>query len=392
MPTTAYLAGTDSNDLELSYAAETTWGVSPTLVNYKKFRCNSESFSEQKNRTRPPEIRSDWQSAAMTTQDVQAKGSLQFGISYGNADDLLAGALTGAWTADLAISDDDISFAGGTNTIESLTSGKFTDVSVGQHIRVSGAANAANVGYFRVVGKPDNLTLEVDADLTTEAVGSVITISGSMLRNAKVFNSFSIQKRLASNLGFIYPGTFFSGGQINASRGQFFSGQLDALCKAEVKASAAVGTGFDAAPTNKVMNSVGHFKGLRLEDEAATVKIMSLNTTFTRDGAAMAFAMGSEAAQGLGSVGQLSASGTMEVYFEDFSLYDEYKAEAALLTSYRVTDGAGNTYIVTVPELVLGQATITAGGPNQPVMAQFNWAADPSSTYGCSLQIDRFAA
>lgn len=392
MPTTAYQAGTDSNDLELSYAPEDTWGTSPTGVHYKKTRVNQESFSEQKNRTRPPELRPDWQAAPMVTQDVQARGSLQFGISFGNSDDLIAGAFMGAWTADLAISANDIAFDGDTKTISSVTAGKFTNVVAGQHIRVSGASNPENNGFFRVTSKASNQAFAVDGDIVDEAASADITISGSMLRNAKVFTSFSLQKRFKANLGFIYPGTFFSGGQINASRGQFFSGQLDALCKSEEKAAAAVGTGFDAAATNRVMNSVGNFKGFRMDDEASAAKIMSLNTTFARDGAAMAFAMGGESAVGVGSVGQFNASGTMQVYFEDYDLYDAYKSEDALLISYRVTDEAGNTYIVSVPQLVLGNSQIVAGGPNQPVMAQFQWAADPSETLGCSMQIDRFSA
>lgn len=392
MPTSAYMAGTDSNDLELSYAPEATWGTSPTGVNYKKVRVNSESFAEQKTRSRPPEIRSDWQSAPQTTQDVQARGGMQFGISYGNTDDLLAGALTGAWTADLNITGDDISFAATGNLIESETTGKFTSVAVGQHIRVAGAGQAGNNGFFRVVSKADNETLEVDGTLTNETAGADIVISGSMLRNAKTFTAFSVQKRLSASLGFIYPGTFFTGGQINASRGQFFSGQLDALCKGETKAATAVGTGFDAAPTNRVLDAVGNFKGFKFDDEVAAAKIMSLNTTFTREGANMAFAMGGSDAAGVGSVGQLAASGTMQVYFEDYDLYDAYKAEEGMLISYRVEDVLGNCYIVSVPELVLGQSQITVGGPNQPVMAQFNWAADPSAALGCTLQIDRFAA
>ena len=391
MATSAYQAGTDSNDLELSYAAETTWGTSPA-GNYQKVRVNSESFAEQKSRTRPPEIRSDWQSAPNTTQDVQARGGMQFGISYGNTDDLIAGALTGAWSTDLDIGGTDISFDASTNTIESETAGKFTNVVLGQHIRVSDAGQAGNNGFFRVVAKPDNLTLEVDGTLTNEAATADVSITGSMLRNAKVFTSFSIQKRLKSNLGFIYPGTFFTGGQINASRGQYFSGQLDALCKSEEKAASAVGSGFDAAPNNRVFNSVGNFKGFSFNDVPSAAKIMSLNTTFGRTGANMAFAMGDEAAAGVGSVGQLEASGTMSIYFEDYDLYDSYKAEEALLISYRVEDHLGNSYVVSVPQLVLGQSRVIVGGPNQPVMAQFDWAADPSESLGCTMQIDRFDA
>ncbi|NIJ40344.1 hypothetical protein FHS78_000614 [Parvibaculum indicum] len=389
MPTTAYLAGTDSNDLELAYAPEATWGVSPTGVNYQKVRVNNESLAEQKNRSDPPEIRDDWQSAAETTQDVQANGGLQFGISYRNMDDLYAGALTGAWTDDLAISDDGISFAASGNTIAADTVGTFTDVVVGQHIKVAGTSD--NDGFYRVLTKADSQTLTVDADLTDESAGATVAITGSMLRNAKIFTSYTMQKRLASGLGFAYPGTFWTGGQINASRGQFFSGQLNGLSKSEEKAVAALGTGFTAAPANRVMNSVGNFNGFVVNEAPSVAKVMSLNTSFVRTGANMAFAMGSEAAQGVGSVGKLKATGTMQIFFEDYDYYDKYKSEEGLLQSYRVTDVDGNTYVVTVPELVLGSSRVVVGGPNQPVMAEFNWSANPSEAFGCTIQLDRMS-
>lgn len=400
MATNSYLAGTDSNDVELSFAPETTWGTSPSGSGaYQKFRVNSESFSEQKSRTRPPEIRNDWQSAAAVTQDVQGRGSLQFGISYGNTDTLLAGLLTGAWTADLAISATGIAAAqtltdGSQGTFTGVA-GDFDDVVAGQWIKVAGFSTSGANGYFRVLSKlTDGSQITVAPAPADDPGGTAetITITGSMLRNAKVFNSFSIQKRWSASLGLIYPGTFFTGGQINAQRGQFFSGTLDGLCKNETKAATEVGSNPLAAPTNKVMNTVSNFQSLNIDGSASASKIMSLNTTISREGAALAFALGSEAAQGIGSVGGLNIGITAEIYFADYDLYDAYKAETEKEFSYRVTDTAGNTYIVTIPIVVLGQSTITVGGPNQPTMAQFQGMADPSSTYGCTIQIDRMAA
>jgi len=400
MATASYLAGTDSNDLELSHATEATWGTSPaTSGAYQKFRVNSEGFSEQKNRTRPGEIRSDWQVSAAVTQDVQARGNLQFGISYNNTDALLAGLLTGAWTANLAISATGIAAAqtasdGSAGTFTGVAS-DFDDVTVGQWIKVAGFSTSGANGYFRVTAKnTDGSQITVAPGPADDAGGTAetITITGSMLRNATTFNSFSIQKRLSSAIGFIYPGTFFTGGQINAARGQFFSGTLDALCKNETKAATEVGSNPVAAPTAKVMNTVGHFQSLNIDGTATTSKIMNLNTTISRDGAALAFALGSSDAQGVGSVGGLNVSIQTEIYFADYDLYDAYKAETEKEFSYRVTDTAGNTYIITIPIVVLGTSTITIGGPNQPVMARFEGMADPSSTYGCSIQLDRMAA
>lgn len=393
MPTTAFLAGTDSNDVELSYALETTYGDAPA-GSYQKFRVNSESFSEQKNRTRPPELRSDGQAAAQTTQDVQARGSVPFGISYGNVDQLIACALHGAWSADLAIAATDIQAVEDSDGdyFEAVSPTRFQDIEIGQWIKVAGFTSAANNGYHRVTDKDTDARIVVASALANEAAGDSVTVKGSMLRNGTIVNTVTIQKRLATALGFAYPGTFFTGGQINAQRGQFFSGQLDALCKSETKAAAALGSGFLAAPTAKVMNTVGHFQSLTIDDVETTSKIMGLNTSFVRDGAALAFALGSADAVGIGSKGTLTVTGTKRVYFADYALYDAYKAETELLDSYRVVDTAGNAYIVTIPSLVLGQSTIVAGGPNQAVMADFNWGADPNSLYGCTLQLDRFAA
>jgi len=396
MPTTGYLAGSDTNDIELAYAPEATWGTSPTGVNYQKFRVNSESFSEQKNRSAPPELRSDGMTADKTTQDLQARGSVPFGISYGNTDDLYAALLAGAWSADLNIvgSSGDIEFETTGNLIKSSTAGKFSNVTEGQWIDVRGATTNPARMFLRVVAKNSNVELAVSGVTLQDETpsGAAVSIHGSMLRNANVVNTFSIQKRFASNLGFIYPGALAIGGQINAARGEFFSGTLDFLVKSEEKAAVAVGTGFDPAPNNRVMNNVGNFKGIRVDDTATTAKIMRLMTNLQREGANMAFALGSEAAQGIGSRGQLSVGGETEIYFATYDDYDRYKAETAHHFSYRVMDTAGNAYVVTIPQLVFETANIVAQGPNQSVMARFGWTGNIDTDTGSKIQIDRFAA
>ncbi|QCO03029.1 phage tail tube protein [Azospirillum argentinense] len=391
MPTTGYQAGADSNDLELSYAAETTWGTSPTGA-YQKFRVNSEGFSESRNRTRPPEIRSDGQAAAAVTQDVSASGNIQFGISYGNVDDLWAGALNGAWSSSLNITGTDIAFT--STGLSSATTGKFSTIAVGQWIKIAGATAPANNGFKRVTAATGT-TVTLEGGATTAAAGAAVTITGTMLRNGTTFNSFTIQKRLGASLGFAYPGTYFTGGQINAARGDFFSGTLDALCRSEEKQVAALGSGFTAAPTNKVMSVVTHLKSVALDGGALAAKIMSVNSTFQKEGAAAQYAVSTSTVDGTKAQGMrkgtLGANGTIEAYFGDYAMYDKYKAEAEVNVSYRVTDGAGNTYIVTYPVVVLGRSTITAGGANSDIMARFEWGADPDPVTGCTMQIDRFA-
>src|SRR3546814_11168375 len=74
----------------------------------------------------------------------------------------------------------------------------------------------------RVTGEPDDETIVVaGVTLANETpTGAAVKIRGSMLRNAQVVNTCSIQKRFASGLGFVYAGALASGGQINAARSE----------------------------------------------------------------------------------------------------------------------------------------------------------------------------
>lgn len=392
MATSAYQAAADSNDLEMSYAPEVTWGTVPN-ANFQKFRVNSEGFSETRNRTRPPEIRSDGQAAAAVTQDVNSSGNIAFGVSFGNVDALWAGAFNGVWSTPLNISANNVIADNGDSQFQAAAT-TFNSVQVGQWVKVEGFETAGANGYFRVTAKAgDGSTITVSpapAD-DAETGNGPITFKGTMLRNGTTFTSFSIQKRLGANLGFVYPGVYFTGGQLNARRGDFFSGTLDAICKGEEKAAAAVGSGFTAAPTNKVMNTVSNLKSLSLDGGALAAKIMSVNANFRKEGAAGQFAIGDEAAVGI-TKGTFTADLEMEVFFNDYALYDAYKDEDEISISYRVEDAAGNCYIVTYPVVVLGTSNIVVGGPNQPVMARFQASADPDPVTGCTMQLDAFQA
>src|SRR3546814_13666033 len=106
----------------------------------------------------------------------------------------------------------------------------------------------------------------------------------------------------------------------------------------------------------------------------------------------MAFALGSEAAQGIDSRGQLSASGDIEMYFANFDDYDRYKAETAHHVSYRLVDVLGNAYIVTIPQPVLDVATVAAQAATQSAKARSTWSATNSDTYDSNFQTARCPA
>ena len=104
MATSGFNAGLDSSDAVLSYAKESTYATDPATP-FQKIRLTGEGFTETKSRTRPNEIDAKGQASAALTTQVEASGSLNFGVSYGTYDDLLQSLINSAdWTSQVLVS------------------------------------------------------------------------------------------------------------------------------------------------------------------------------------------------------------------------------------------------------------------------------------------------
>jgi hypothetical protein len=386
MASTAFSAGVESNDVEISYAKEAIWTTKPAVA-FKAIRYTGESFSGAKSRARPAEIRNDYQAAAAVTTQETATAGVNFALSSGTYDDLLAGVLGNDFSTALAISGVDI--AGTTTGYSTATASKFSSVTVGSWIKVAGFATAANNGYKRVTAATGTSITTAQAG-ATEAAGPSVTIGGSRVTNSTLFQSFHFQKKLSSSLFLVYPGTFWTGATLQASTGQFFSGTFTGISAIENKATTNQSTGaVTAAPTGRVNDSVAGFLGLEWNNAAQSAVIDGITLNITRDGAAAQYGIGSAAAQGI-LRGAVTVTGTVRIYFRDFTLYDDYKAETARVLSYRTVDDSGSGYQITLPYANLLNPNITAGGPNQSVMAEFEVEANISPTLGYTIAVDKF--
>jgi hypothetical protein len=386
MPTTGFNAGVESNDVEVSYGKETAWGTKPAVA-FTAVRYTSESFGGSKSRSRPGEIRTDFQAApAVTTQETATAG-MNFALSAGTYDDFLAGLCGNDWSTTLAVGGTDV--AGTATGYSTVTASKFTPVSVGQWIRVAGFSNAANNGYKRVTGVTGTTITTAQAG-AIEAAGPTVTIAGSRLTNGTAFQSFHVQKKLASALFLVYPGTFWTSGSVSAATGQFMTGSLTGVSQVESKATTTQSTGaVVAAPVGRVNDTVSGFLGLEVNNTAITSVVDQITVNINRDGAQAQYGLGSSLAQGM-LRGTVTVTGSVRVYFKTFTEYDLYKSEAYTSVSYRTVDSVGAGYQITLPSATLMNPRITAGGPGQSVMAEFDLEGNPSPTLGYTVQIDRF--
>ena len=97
-------------------------------------------------------------------------------------------------------------------------------------------------------------------------------------------------------------------------------------------------------------------------------------------------AVGSLAAIGIG-YGRREITGTLNAYFEDQDLYEEFIAGNASSLTFQCTDGT-NTYTVTLPKIKYSSGQVVAGGNNADVMAEMQLQALFDATSGCAIQID----
>lgn len=410
---TGFNAGIDSSDVIVRYGEEVTWNTVPAIA-FQEIRLTGESLSEQKTRTRPEEIKADgFVSHALTTQ-VQASGGINFALSYGTYDDMLSSLLNSSFSSDLAIQSVATTgiittYDGSTTPLPNLTGAGFAtngdlfnSVVAGQWIRVSGYGNA-NDGLYRVTAVDaanDEIQVSqtagnganiIDADVS---VAAEVNIQGSYVRNGVAFRSFYIEKQLSATLFLFYSGSYISDGNLTAQVGGFLEGSFNFLSASEASGSSTAGTGGPvSAPTGRVIDTVAGFSQLEVNDTAIAAVVQGISWNVTKNNARAQYGLGQADAQGMAR-GTIDVSGTMSVYFTDFTLYTLYKNETDQIVSFAALDDLGQGYIFTLPGVTLMNPQVVAGGPDTDVVSEFELEGNGGSGVydGVIMQIDKIPA
>lgn len=396
MATQNYRAAVESTDVLLSFAKEANWGELPATT-FQALRMQSEGFTEQKQRARPNEIRTDAQASSGVTQSISAPGSINFAFSYGTYDAPMESMMMGTWRTPVSINGlaGDITFVAATNKITSTTAGKFADTSVGMWLDVQGCTvNPARM-FLKVVSKAN------DADITvvgktlvneTPAGAAVKIRNGGLLRNDAEFISLYVQKMMAADIFFRYPGSYLTQGTLNGQQGQFMSGSFTFSAIEEDPATTDASTGgVLEAPTGRVIDTVAGMTNLMLDGSPIAATVQAINLSVQKEGASSTYGVGSPAAQGM-TMGTFTASGNAIIAFKTMDLYQRYKTERENSLSYATIDNTGAGYMLTLPAVVFGTSKVVASGPNQPVFADFGLEANKDVATGTTMQIDRFAS
>lgn len=148
--------GAESNRASLRYIAEASWGTTPGSGVSKELRYTSSSLVTGKETKTSDEIRADRMVSNIIEVAGTSSGEINTEVSAGSNDDFMQAFLLGAWSLPmnfLLVKGASVSV---TDTDEITISGAdWTDwVADNQWIKLEGFLNAANNGYFSIVGTP----------------------------------------------------------------------------------------------------------------------------------------------------------------------------------------------------------------------------------------------
>jgi len=379
----------DANRIRMSYIAEDTYGETKTGSNLQTLRLTGESVKMDTDTTSSNELRSDRQTSDIIRNNISASGSIEWEMSYGAYDDLIAAWLmSSGWSSPVSVTATTIAAVNATNSITDSGDG-FGTLVAGQWIKVSGFDTAANNGYFKIETAAAGEITVSGGTLTDESAGESVTIQmGGQVTQGTTSTSFNIERAYTDIAGefVLNTGMMVSSGSMNISPDQIITGSFDFLGRQAASMAASAGTGYTAAPTNSVMNAIDNVNVLLSDGSSFSAREFSLslnNNLRTR------LQIGHLGAISIGT-GTVDVTGSLTAYFQSSADMDKYRNFTTTSIAIALEDVSGNGYVIELPSVKFTDGTDNASGKNTDIMATLNWSAFMDATEGITIRIARF--
>ncbi|MBF0857600.1 hypothetical protein HKD24_00010 [Gluconobacter sp. LMG 31484] len=204
--------------------------------------------------------------------------------------------------------------------------------------------------------------------------------NGDAVQNSALVKTWTIIEKMNSKW-VVRPGSYCTRAQLTFAQGSFASVAFDFSCKEEDLLDTDPATTYTDAPTGLVFDTVDNFVGMTVNGQAPDGCVRQVQITLDRDGAGSDYGMGHADACGI-RPGQLLASGSMQVFFKTWDLYELWAARAQGPVAITVKDSNGNSYVLTFLNATLRNPVINAGSKNTSIVATFDIEANPQAGGG----------
>ncbi len=394
----------DSSQSQLFFVKESVFNTTPASA-LQTLRSTGESLARAIENIVSNEIRQDRQIPDLILTSGQSGGGLDFELSYTTYDDLFAGALYTDWvgvgggstellTSGASASNLEFTLASAGNTI-TFGSAVTHAIVPGQWIELAGST--ADDGYHQVTAvSGQELTVRsspgIATDETLDETDSA-TVKGGRIRNGTTRASFSMEKLFADKTKYMsFTGMVVNNLSLNLASRAITTGSLQFLGVSHATAGSTIGTGGPtAATTTDVMSASSNVAQISEGGTIYTTTFVNSMTINLTNNLRPNAAVGSSEIFNIGS-GRCNVTGTMSIYFEDFTEYDKFIAGTPTEVDVVFEDDAGNGLIFSLPHVKFTTGEILARGTDQDVFAELGYQAVLDPIYGHTIEMTRVAA
>ena len=340
------------------------------------------------------EIRADRQISDVARIGISASGGVDFEFSYNSHDDFLKAALmASSWSTEVRMERFTFSTDSGDNSFNDSGSGFVTaGFAVYQWIYVSGFADSANNGFFKIVSVAAGKLVVQGGTLVTELVGASDPreiMQGSYIINGTTLYSYNIEKDFEdlSSVLSLLKGMNINTLSLEVPADGIIKGSFGFMGSSEESLTASAGSSYTAETDSIIMTGANHVTNFKENLVDASILSFSLDLN---NNMRSRLQVGTLGVASIGS-GSIELSGSLTLHLSTAALFNKFLNQTVTSLVIAVQDANNNGYIIELPSVKIIDGTRSAGGLNTDVIGDFSWRAYMDVTEEVSIRIARFA-
>ena len=216
----------------------------------------------------------------------------------------------------------------------------------------------------------------------------------NVLKNGIEVHSYSIEKAMLDiDEYFMFTGMMVNGLTLTLATSSIAKGSFDFLGAGAALTQATGATSVTAATSTEIMNCMGNVASLKEGSSLTTlagIYVQELSFSIANN-LRPVYQIGSNII-GAVAVGKMDITGTLNAYFANDRLFDQFLAGSATAIEFTIEDAAGNDYTVLFPRVKFESESVVAPGQDQDVIETLTWRALRDPTYNAMIHITRVVA
>ena len=216
----------------------------------------------------------------------------------------------------------------------------------------------------------------------------------NVLKNGIEVHSYSIEKALLDiDEYFMFTGMMVNSLSLTLATSSIATGSFDLLGAGATLQQTTQAASVTSATSTDVLNCMGNVAELKEGSSLTTLSgifVQELSFTLANN-LRPVYQIGSNII-GAVAVGKMDVTGTLNAYFSNDRLFDQFLAGSATAIEFTIEDAAGNSYTVLFPKVKFETESVVAPGQDQDVIETLGFRAIRNSTYDYTVQISKFAA